>query len=125
MTDCPHCRRFREERDEALEALRQAAPSATTRDLRARIARTWPLQKQRAAVLAALLSAPTVSREQFMEAMESNADALKAVDTPLCHVRAFLRTRGFNIRTTSGVGWSIAPADRAKILAMLDAEAQP
>ncbi|HRE44071.1 MAG TPA: hypothetical protein PKY87_08880 [Terricaulis sp.] len=129
MTDCPHCRRFREERDEALEALRQVnALNAAQLDMERvrRCAFLFKLQPIPARLLVHLTCARPLGREYLAKVSGSKSSiAVNAVDVRLSSVRAALRPYGIVLRNRHSLGWSIDAGDCARIIAMLDAEAQP
>ncbi len=120
MSDCPHCRRFREERDEAIEALRQAKESASGgADLAARIAtafRDTPHQvtKQEARVLAALYASPVImaSTDELITALRTESETPdKLLNMKVTHIRK----AGFAICCIRGFGYVLADHSRAFI----------
>jgi DNA-binding winged helix-turn-helix (wHTH) protein len=128
MSACPHCRRFREERDEALEALRQARERGDggrdDGEIEVALWRGFKIQPQAARVLAALWrrEAGFVSRAALWEALDSEADG-NLVDVILSAVRVSLRRACGGappIETAHRIGWRLTPAGRAVVDAVLE-----
>lgn len=126
---CPHCRRFREERDEALEALRQAREQLSGRDpaaAAAALSHALGVSPQQARTLAALATSPVtvVTTEALAEAVFTD-DRLN----PRTHlgvlVHKLRRKLGFDtIETVWGHGWRLSAASKQKLRALL-AEVTP
>lgn len=121
MTVCPHCRRLREERDEALEALRQARTPENAERLAACML-AFKLSRQPARVLLALVTGGrAVSSAALIDAGElahsDDADGLLAV--VIVKLRARLRPHGVTIETVRGVGYGMSADARARAEAIM------
>lgn len=121
MTACPHCRRLREERDEALEALRQARTPENAERLAACML-AFKLSRQPARVLLALVtggravsSAALIDAGQFGYSDDAN-NFLAAIVVKL---RARLRPHGVSIETVRGVGYGMRADARARAEAIM------
>lgn len=122
MTDCPHCRRFREERDEAveaLEAMRREAGIALAEERVRHCADLFHLEPIPARMLLLLLNGRPMKREFLREASGANGTSPSVVDARLVRVRRALAGHGVTLRSRYSLGWSIDAEDCAKIRAML------
>lgn len=119
MTEpCPHCRRLREERDEALEALRQARAGGEDLGRLSRFMAAFKITPTVARLLAALFdSARPLNREALLDAMGSSGTSFRLADSQLWRLRrALLAVDGeLVVETIARVGWRLTPLARARI----------
>lgn len=117
--DCPHCRRFREERDEAIEALRQAR--AEKHDIEESRAFEALHQAGLTAAEARLLVALLAGRSKTALHL---ADEIDAFNGRVITVHASrLRKRGFDIprnRPKCEARFRLTERGRAQVLAVID-----
>lgn len=116
MSACPHCRRFREERDEAIEDARRWRDLFTgERDMgRFKALGLSPLQTR---AVAALYAHPIVSREGLYSAIyhDSDDDSAdpKIIDQIILKLRRCLGRAA--IENVRGEGWRLSADVRARI----------
>ncbi len=125
MSDpCPHCKRFREERDEAIEALEQVRRDEMARvseDRVHRCASVFRLEPMPARMLLHLTNGRPARRDVLRDVAGSGAStSSNAVDVRLTRIRRALERHGITLRNRNSLGWSIDAADCAKILSMLE-----
>lgn len=110
-------RRIREERDAALEALRQAEERLTFRDY------VWPtlgLSAQRSRLLNCLMARDFCTYDALLHALDTSAEGpeqrRRMCHVVLCHVRKALECRGIRIERRIGIGCWLPPAEKQKLL---------
>ena len=126
--DCPHCRRFRAERDEALEALRQAEDAAGLSeidDLQVRLQRLFKLRPQSARLAAILYASRTafVPYERLARGVFARFDDLANWRAQLHVQMYFVKQAGLRYLVVWGQGLVLDPRSRADIAAKLEARA--
>ncbi|HEX5509850.1 MAG TPA: helix-turn-helix domain-containing protein [Pseudolabrys sp.] len=99
----------------------------TERSMVSRLRQAFGLNRRQAQILGTLLARDMVTRPALYAVLygDSPDDKWpddKVLDSHTCCLRRALRNKGVSIRTHWGEGWSIAPADKARIRVMLDGQ---
>lgn len=123
MTDCPNCRRFREERDEAVEALALMRDAEADQQYWERVRRAadlFKIEPMPARMLLHLLNGRPARRDALAEVAGSASARSNNVDVRLSRLRAALRRHDIELHNRHSLGWAINKSDCEKILAMLE-----
>lgn len=120
---CPHCRRMREDLDEAREMARQLREQAFGAPIEGALKQRWALAPSEATILGVLLSRETARKEALLDALyfdDPNGGAEeKILSVFICRMRPRLKRDGVLIETVWGVGWRLAPEMKARVRALL------
>lgn len=127
--DCPHCRRFREERDEALEALRQAQLDGDSLVERVHLAikgldpKPAPRAGTRAhaAILAALLLKDVVPTPVLAEKCSDAESSVNILRQHICRLRPVLARFGIEIVVVQRTGYALPPASKQRLRELMNA----
>lgn len=95
------------------------------------LAAVFRMTRLQVAVFLALLRRPQITKAQVHAAIE-NTRALapeetdpKMIDVVICHIRKKIRPHGVELKTVWGQGYTIAAAERDKVMALLSGYLQP
>lgn len=123
MSECPHCARFRAERDEALEKLRQLREEAPNRALLEAITAKLQMPPTQTQIVALLLKRDVVPRESLYRALYSDRPGdgpdMKVIDVLMVQVRKRLAALDVTLKTAYRRGWYLTEEDKAFLKGVL------